>query len=100
MEVWTGQADQEHAEDQRCSLPAQPLHHLDGSPQEEVPGDPVRAEEGQDEVQESNARGDHGESSWDEVSFNTKVKQGETCNLLGLLWRKTHTKRRRKRSQE
>ena len=30
VEVWFGEADQEHAENQRGSISSQPLHHLDG----------------------------------------------------------------------
>ena len=88
VEVWFGEVDQEHAENQRGSISSQPLHHLDGvaqvhghgapwqrhgffygSSQEEVHWDPGRTEEGEDEVQESDARGDHVKGSWDEVGF-------------------------------
>ena len=56
MEVWSGQVDQEHAEDVCGSDSTQPLHHVDGSHQEEI----SRAEGGQipskDEVQENHER--------------------------------------------
>ena len=50
MEVWIGKADQEHAENQRGALPPQPLHHLDGSHQEAIPGDQSGEISGKDEV--------------------------------------------------
>ena len=38
MEVWPGQVDPEHAENIRSPDTPEPLHHLDGSDQEEIPG--------------------------------------------------------------
>ena len=38
VEVRTGQVDPEHAENIRGPDTAEPLHHLDGSDQEEIPG--------------------------------------------------------------
>ena len=36
MEIWFGQVDSQHAENERGPVPPQPLHHLDGPHQEEI----------------------------------------------------------------
>ena len=83
MEIWSGKADQEHAEDFRGTHTPQPVHHLDGALEKEVQRrfelvdpipvqvqrDPRREEESKDEVQEGDEGGDHGKGSWHEVSF-------------------------------